>query len=176
MKILLMCEGTNEEELLELLLDNNKLIFKRDDLIGLKPYNIRNLKNPFIKSELKRYNKPVLIYRIGDTQTDKLSIPRDLEYIVKRENIFKYCTKPELEILLIINENMYSEFLKSKKSPKSFAKENIVFQRNYYDQSNEFLNNYYGGKRINLLVNNIKEYKRIKKHARDELYLADLLK
>ena len=76
MKILLMCEGTNEEELLELLLDNNKLIFKRDDLIGLKPYNIRNLKNPFIKSELKRYNKPVLIYRIGDTQTDKLSIPR----------------------------------------------------------------------------------------------------
>ena len=44
MKILLMCEGANEEKLLELLLDEGKLKFTRDDLIGLKPFNIRQLK------------------------------------------------------------------------------------------------------------------------------------
>ena len=56
-----MCEGANEEKLLELLLDNNKLIITRDDLIGRKPYHVRGLSNPYIKSELRRYNKEVLI-------------------------------------------------------------------------------------------------------------------
>lgn len=41
MRILLMCEGTNEEVILNILLDNNLLIFTRDELIGLKPYHIR---------------------------------------------------------------------------------------------------------------------------------------
>ena len=90
MKILLMCEGKNEETIMELLLDNNKLKFTRNDLIGLKPYNIRGLDNPFIKSELRLYNKEVLVYRVDDTQTDKLKIPNDINHIVKKENIYKY--------------------------------------------------------------------------------------
>ena len=43
-----MCEGKNEETIMELLLDNNKLNFTRNDLIGLKPFNVRQLKNPYI--------------------------------------------------------------------------------------------------------------------------------
>ena len=166
-----MCEGKNEEAIMELLLDNNKLKFTRNDLIGLKPYNIRGLDNPFIKSELRLYNKEVLIYRIGDTQNDKLKIPNDIKYIVKKENIFKYCTKPELEILLIINENLYQEYLKSKKSPKIFAKENIVYNGKYYDQSSQYLKNYYGLSRVKLLISNLYEYKRLKKHNKDFLQL-----
>lgn len=176
MKILLMCEGANEEKILEILLDSSKLTFSREDLIGRKPYNVRQLKNPFIKSELKRYNKPVYIYRIGDKQNDKLSIPNELKHIVFKENIFKYCTKPELEILLIINEKLYKEFLKSGKSPKKFAKENIIYNKKYYDNSTKYLENYYSGNRVQLLVDNLKEYKRIKKHDKEELFLAELLK
>ena len=171
-----MCEGKNEETIMELLLDNNKLKFTRNDLIGLKPYNIRGLDNPFIKSELRLYNKEVLVYRVDDTQTDKLKIPNDINHIVKKENIYKYSWKPELEILLIINENLYQEYLKSKKSPKTFAKENIIYKRRYYDQSSDFLKDYYSGSRIKMLINNLNEYKRLKKHNKDELFLADLLK
>ena len=40
MKYLLMCEGKNEETLIDILLDKNKLKITRDDLIGRKPYNI----------------------------------------------------------------------------------------------------------------------------------------
>jgi len=162
MKYLLMCEGTNEEKLIELLLDNSKLKLTRDDLIGRKPFNIRNLKNPFIKSELKRYNKEVVIYRIGDKQNDKFIIPNDLKYIVKKHNVYKYCTKPELEILLILNEKLYNEFKKGSKSPKGFAKERIIFNKKRYDQSSNYLISYYGGKRINMLVSNLKEYKKCK--------------
>lgn len=170
-----MCEGTNEETLVNLLLDNDKFIFTRDDLIGLRPYNIRQLKHPLIKSELKHFNEPILIYRIGDKQTDKLVIPKELKKQIFNENIYKYCTKPELEIILIIHENMIKEYNKSNRSPKSFAKDKIRLNGRKYDQSNGFLKRYYSN--ADDLVNDIMEYKRIKKdHKKEELYLADLLK
>lgn len=171
-----MCEGANEEKLLELLLDNRCLKITRDDLIGRRPYHIRGLDNPFIKSELRRYNSEVLIYRIGDKQNDKLKIPNELKDIVLNKNIYKYCTKPELEVLLIINDGKYKDFLKSGKSPKEYAKENIKLNKRYYDNSTLFYEDYYGGKRIKLLVSNIKEYKKLKRHKSDEYYLFDLLK
>ena len=86
MRILLMCEGTNEETLISALLDANAFKFTKDDLIGLKPYAVRDLN--YIKSELKLYGKPVKIYRIGDTQTDKLSIPKELNGIVNKKDIY----------------------------------------------------------------------------------------
>lgn len=176
MKYLLMCEGTNEETIMNLLLNNHKLVFSRDDLIGLKPYHIRNLKSATIKSELKHYNQPVIIYRIGDKQNDKLEIPSDLKHIVSEKNIFRYCTKPELEILMIINENLVSDFAKSKNTgdAKGFAKDKIKYNGRRYNQSSKFIEEYYEGN-IDHLVANLIEYKRIKKHKKDELYLADLL-
>ena len=175
MRILLMCEGTNEETLISALLDANAFKFTKDDLIGLKPYAVRDLN--YIKSELKLYGKPVKIYRIGDTQTDKLSIPKELNGIVNKKDIYKYCTKPELEILLIINEGLLKDYekVKSIESPKTFAKKNIKFNGKKYDQSSDFLPNYYSD--INKLIKNLKDYKKYKKkHNKDELYLADLLK
>ena len=64
MRILLMCEGQNEEVILNILLDANAFCFSRDDLIGRRPYPIRQLNNPTIKSELKHYGLPVKVYRI----------------------------------------------------------------------------------------------------------------
>ena len=179
MRIFLMCEGQNEEVLLNLLLEANALRFTRDDLIGERVYPIRQLNNPTIKSELKHYGMPVKVYRVGDKQTDKLSIPRDLKSIVLNKEIYKFCTKPELEMLLILNEGLEKEYekVKNEKSPKEFAKENIKYNGRKYDQSSEFLKEYYGGKNINNLINNIKKYKTYKKqHTKNELYLADLLK
>lgn len=77
-----MCEGTNEEVILNCLLDANALTFTRDDLIGRRPYPIRQLNHPTIKTELKHYGLPVKVYRIGDKQNDKLSIPKDIRNIV----------------------------------------------------------------------------------------------
>lgn len=70
MRILLLCEGQNEEVLLNLLLDVNALVFDRDDLIGRRVYPVRQLNNPTIKSELKHYGSPVKVYRVGDKQND----------------------------------------------------------------------------------------------------------
>ena len=139
MRYLIMCEGTNEEKLVELLIDNNKLKIKRSELIGLKPYNIRQLNNPTIINELIRYGERVIVYRIGDTQKDKLKIPIILKNIISSKDIYKYCTKPELEILLIINEELYQDYLKSKKRPKDYAKEKITYnKKNMTNQMNSY--------------------------------------
>ena len=40
----------------------------------------------------------------------------------------------------------------------------------------KFLLEYYSGKRVDLLIKKLKDYKHLKKHKKEELYLADLLK
>lgn len=179
MRILLLCEGSNEEVILNHLLDAQVLRFTRDDLIGRRPYPVRQLSNPIIKSELKNNGLPVKVYRVGDKQNDKLSIPRELKNIVSSKEIYKYCTKPELEMLLILNEGLEKEYekVKSIESPKAFAKKYIKFNGKKYDQSSSFFKDYYGGTNVNNLIENIKKYKTYKKqHNKDELYLADILK
>ncbi len=176
-KYLILCEGTDEKAIIDILLDKKKLIFDRSDLVGSVVYHARQIKNPVIIKELERFNKPVTTFRVGDKQSDKIEIPSHLKKILAQNRIFKYCTKPELEILLIINENLVDKFKKSKQSADNFAKSNIKFKGTSYSKSTKFYNEYYGGNRINNLVSNLIEYKRThKKHKKDEKYLADLLK
>ena len=178
MKRLIMCEGPNELGIMRILLKNDKLIFGEDDLIGLEPYHARQIKSSGqVRMQLNMYpGKDVLAMRVGDVQNETLKIPDD--YKNKIFKVEKYCTKPELEMLLIISENLVAEFEKTKSSvsPKKFAKQHIRCGRKKYDNSTRFYEEYYGSD-PDALVNAIREYKRIKgAHKKDELYLADLLK
>lgn len=177
MKYLIMCEGPNELEIIKILLEHNRLIFTKDDLLNLVPYHARQIgKNSAVKNALNLYPGEVQVLRIGDKLNDELKIPKD--YKERITTVKKYCTKPELEMLLIISEHQESSFekVKSSKSPKVFAKENIIYNRMRYDNSTAFYREYYG-QRIELLTETIQRYKHLKgKHQKDELYLADLLK
>lgn len=178
MKRLIMCEGPNELEIMRILLAHDQLIFKEDDLLGLTPYHARQITgNAQVRTELNIYpGHDVLIMRIGDVQKEKLKIPED--YKEKIIGIEKYCTKPELEMLLIIAEDMVSEFEKTKSSlsPKNFAKNNIKYGRKRYDNSTQFYRDYFSD-RPEILVDSIRKYKRLKgSHKKDELYLADIIK
>ena len=177
MKYLILCEGPNELEIIRMLLEHDKLIFREDDLLNLVPYHARQIeKNAAVKAALNLYHGDVHVLRIGDKLNDELKIPR--EYKEKIKDVKKYCTKPELEMLLIISENKHSDFekVKSRISPKMFRKENIVYNRIRYNNSTAFYREYYG-ERMELLVDTMKRYKQLKgKHQKDELYLADLLR
>lgn len=128
-------------------------------------------------TSLKLYDKKdVTVMRIGDKMSDKLVVPKEFQDKILK--IEKYCTKPELEILLIIGENLYSEFEKekSKISPKAFAKKHIRYNKNRYSGSSKFYSLYFED-RPDFLVQIIKEYKRrAGNHKKDEMYLADILK
>ena len=178
MKRLVMCEGPNELTLINILLENDALIFSEDDLLGLTAYHARQIKtNAQVRLALNLYNgNDVTVLRIGDTQTDRLSIPADFKEKICA--VEKYCTMPELEMLLIISEGLVKEYekVKSTVKPKAFAKEHIWYNRKQYDNSSRFYRDYYGND-CGKLINAIREYKRIRgSHKKDELYLADLLK
>lgn len=106
MKLLIMCEGPNEKEIIDILLEHSKLIFTADDLLGLVPYHARQIKiSGQVKAALNLYPDEVKVLRVGDTQSEKLTIPAEYKHKIVGED--RYCTKPELEILLIISEGLY---------------------------------------------------------------------
>lgn len=174
-KVLIICEGQNELEIINILLENNKLIYTMDDLVGLTAYHARQIdKSTMVQNNLNMYNGEVEVIRIGDGLTDKLRIPK--KYANKIISVKKYCTKPELEILLILSEGLYDNFqkVKSSKKPKDFAKENISIGRTKYKNQTKFYADYYGSN-VDLLVEAIRKYKSLNKNKKDELYLCDLL-
>lgn len=179
MKLLVMCEGPNEMAIVDMLLDAGCLNFSRDDLVGLAVYHARQLTAPVIKTALNIYPGEFEVYRIGDSMTDKLSVPAD--YQARIRGVRKFCTKPELEMLLIIAEDKEAEFErvkagKHKMKPKDFCKANVVHNRRRYDNSTQFYRDYFGT-HIGILMDVIMKYKQTHGgHKRDEEYLADLLK
>lgn len=64
---------------------------------------------------------------------DKLKINKEYKEFIKGQ--YKFCTKPELEILLIIVENKLNAFekTKSKIKPKEFCKKYVSFNNQKYD-------------------------------------------
>lgn len=171
-----MCEGANELTVINILLEHNKLKLPREDLLGLVPYHARQLdKSRQIQAIWSLHTSEVIIYRIGDKLSDNLRIPKELKKWVK--GVEKYCTLPELEILLIISEGKYNDYIKQKKkiSPKEYAKQYIYCNRMRYDNSSMFYKEYY--KDVDKLIQAIREYFMLhKSHKKDERYLAELLK
>ena len=179
MKLLVMCEGPNEKAVVDMLLDAGCMEFSEDDLVGLTVYHARQLTAPVIKTALSIYTGEFAVYRIGDSMTDKLPVPADYQGRIK--GVRKFCTKPELEMLLLIAEGKEAEFEKvkagkRKMKAKDFCKANVVHNRKRYDNSTQFYRDYFGSD-IGTLVEVIEKYKQSHgAHKKDEEYLADLLK
>ncbi len=177
MKYLVMCEGPNEVVIMELLLNNNLLKFDKNDLIGLEVYHARQLV-PYLISQIMLYNSSNFkIIRIGDKLSDNLKIPSKLKHILNKNQIIDCHTHSELEMLLIVNNNLFDKYnkVKSKIKAKDFAKENIVYNGKKYDNSSQFWYDYYSFN-IHSLVKDIKKCGKIGKKKKKEIFLKDLLK
>ena len=163
MKILLACEGQSEVYLLNGLIERGYLSFNCPLLLD-EPIHLRQLTEiaPIINS--LPVDEEIIVYRVGDTLKDALSLSK---FKMRSEYIksYKVCTKTEIEILVIINEGLYSEYIKSPKNmkPKSFVGKKLKdYNPGIYFSEHDMLNA-------------LREYKRIKKHNKDEMYLIDLI-
>ena len=66
MKYLIMCEGPNEREIVNILLENNLLKFTEDDLLGLTTYHARQIASSGqVKTELNIYPGEVVVRHEG---------------------------------------------------------------------------------------------------------------
>lgn len=163
MKILPACEGPSEVYLLKSLIDRGYLSFDCPLLLE-EPIKLRQLDEiaPIINS--LPVNEEIIVYRIGDTLKEELSLKK---FKLRKQFIetYRICTKTEIEILVILHEGLYDDYIKSHRDikPKSYLQSVMrdYDPKTYFEKHDVF--------------EDIREYKRIKKHQKDELYLFDLL-
>lgn len=163
MKIVLACEGKTEVCLIKDLIERGILSFN-SEIIYEEPLVLRQLDKikPLIVT--LPLDEDILVFRIGDTLTDEMSL-KGLEIRMEHIRIYKICTKPEIEILVIIQEGFWTEYNNSEfcGDPKQFLKS----KKFSFDPNTYFLQNG--------MIDSIVKYKKYKKHKKEEYYLADLI-
>lgn len=140
MKLLIMCEGPNELEVVKLLLESDRFTFTRDDLVGLVPYHARQIAtSTAVKNALSIYQGDFEVLRIGDKLSDELKMPA--EYKSRNKGIKKYCTKPEIEMLFIIAEDKVADYTTQVCTNDIFVCFTTLFARNKLYKSIDILVN-----------------------------------
>lgn len=163
-----LCEGTAEETIMNILLDNDLLIFDRSMLIEEKPLRVRKGAD-FEKRYLRKgFSKPVTVIRILDSRREKFRLSKEYEQKVQVINVI---TSPEIEMLIIHSEGKYKEFEKSGLKPSDFCKQKLGYKN---VKSAGFIRKYFSDPL--LLVDAIREHSKKTKRFKREYLLNDILK
>ena len=163
-----ICEGGAETAIMNMLLDQNKLIFSRDELLEgeiLKTRKGKNFETRYLK---KDFAGKIKVYRVLDSRRENFKISKAYQHKVEIVNVI---TAPEIEMLIICNEGKYLDFEKRKNmSPSEYCK-SILKMKNV--KSVSFVKEYFSD--ISVLEKSLYEYKRISKVRKDEKTIYDLL-
>ena len=157
-----MTEGKTELAFLEVLLEKNILKFNKEELLMEEIFHSRQIEGE-IKGyiQLLNYQDKVFIYRVGDGLKDKLIIPSTI-LSEKIDGVIDISTTPEFEILFILNENLFEEYLKVKSTMKasSFYK----LHNKHYKKQYNFVYEYFSKMSNQEIINLIDLY--VRKHGK----------
>ena len=163
-----ICEGSAENAIMDILLDNNLLIFTREELLDEKVIRCRDGKR-FEERYLRKVpEEKVSVIRILDSRRENFKVSKAYEYMVDVINVI---TAPEIEMLIIFSEDKYREFKKSGRKPSEFCKEAL---RMTNVKSYSFVKEYFADPAA--LVGAIKKYHEMSKIRKGEYTLLNLLK
>lgn len=168
-----ICEGSAERAILDLLLDDHKLIFEREELIEEEVLKCRSGKE-FEKRYLRKgFNDKITIYRILDSRNEKFNLDKAQESKVDVKNVI---TAPEIEKLIICNEGKIKDYERESRKnpalkPSTYCK---VFLKYPDVKSYNFVTKYFSN--MEVLLHALHEYRRISKIRTNEMALWDLLK
>ena len=171
----ILCEGSAEEAIIELLLMNNCLIIENDEsLLNEGPIRTRSA-DQFVNKHLGfSFKAPINVYRIIDSKNENFNLSKKNQKIFEGKLIIhNIITKPEVEILIIIAEGHFDNYSrkKSKIKPSEYCK-NILKMKGV--KSYHYVMAYF--ENIDKLITSLIQYERyIGKHGNEES-LVDLLK
>lgn len=163
-----ICEGSAERAIMELLLDSNKLIFNNEQLLEEEIIRIRGAKKFEERYLRKGFSEKITVLRILDSRKENFNLSKAYKDKVDVINII---TAPEIEMLIICNEDKYGEFKKYGMKPSDFCKIKLKFSN---VKSYDFVKGYFSD--IDKLLSSINEYKRVSNIPKREDTLFDLLK
>lgn len=161
-----ICEGASEQAIMELLLENNILVFDEilDDKI-IRTRSAKNFENEYLR---KGFKQKITILRILDSRNENFKLSKLYE---KKVSVINVITAPEIEMLIIHAENKYEEYKKTKIKPSDYCKINLRISN---VKSYEFIREYFSD--IQVLIGAIQKYKKRASIPKGEYSLYDLLK
>lgn len=172
---MIMTEGSDELAFVNILLSKGILKFKKEELLMEDVYHARQITGELVSYiQMLPGEDTVSVYRIGDKLTDELIIPKS---ILKSKISGKYdiSTMPEFEILFILNEGLYEEYLKSKsiKKPSVFYKE----RNKKYKKQSSFVTEYFESMAGDDIVSLLRLYakKHGHSHKKNQLSLEEIV-
>ena len=169
-----MAEGGAETAILDILLDNDLLVFSREALYQKKilpRVGGREFADRYLRYGL---SKPLFLFRVIDSKAEKFRLPTAYQ---KKVTDYRILTRPEIEMLIIISEGKYTEYeryrnsRKSENRPSDFCVEKLRLKD---VKKPKFVNDYFADPEK--LVSAIREYRRVHKQEKGDYSIFDLLK
>ncbi len=170
-----ICEGGAERAIIYILLDNRLLIFSREQLLDEKIIRCRTGEEFERRYLRKSFKDKISVIRVLDSKKENFKLGKAYQYMVDVINII---TAPEIEMLIICNENKFNEFNRSqyKKPTSDFCKSclKMASVKKY-----EFVHNYFSDP--NTLISAIRKHHRLSNLKkldcdRGQYTLLDILK
>lgn len=163
-----ICEGSAENAIMDILLDHGLLIFDREEMLEEEVIRCREGKKFEEKYLRKGFMDKISVVRILDSRREEFKLSKAY---AGKVDVINVITAPEIEMLIIFNEDKYKELKKSGKKPSRFCKEDLrMAEVKTYD----FVKNYFSDPKV--LVAAIKKYHEISKLQKGEFTLLDLLR
>lgn len=166
-----LCEGTAEEDIMKWLLEENKLVFSKEQMIEQKPLRIRSAKVFQKKYLTVEYGaKKIKVIRILDSKNERFKLAK---CYADKVSVINIITAPEIEILAIIKAKDYQKYTnkyKSQYKPSDYCKM-FLGLKNVKEKG--FIKKYFCD--INTLIDCIKEYDQLSSDN-DFISLSSLLK
>ena len=163
-----ICEGAAESAIIDILVDNDLLIFSRSEMLDESVIRCRNAKRFEERYLRKGFDDQISVVRILDSRREEFRLSKAYAHKIDVINVI---TAPEIEMLIIHNEGAYEQFKRSGKKPSDFCKIDL---RMHDVKSYDFVKEYFSDP--DTLVRAIKEYRRVANIPNGEYTLLDLLK
>ncbi len=163
-----ICEGAAENAIMDILLDNDLLIFTREEMLEEEILHCRDGRRFEEKYLRKGFMDKISVIRILDSRRENFKLSKAYEHKVDVINVI---TAPEIEMLIIFSEDKYKEFKKSGKKPSDFCKEDLKMTG---VKAYSFVKNYFSDPVVLLAA--IRKYHEMSKIRKGEYTLLDLLK
>lgn len=163
-----ICEGAAEAAIIDILVDNELLIFSRSEMLDERVIRCRSAKRFEERYLRKGFDNQISVVRILDSRREEFRLSKAYAHKIDVVNVV---TAPEIEMLIIHNEGVYERFKRSGKKPSDFCKIDL---RMHDVKSYDFVKAYFNDPEI--LVKAIKEYRRTANIPNGEYTLLDLLK
>lgn len=165
-RVACLCEGSAEQAILDILLENNVLIF--NELLDDKILRVRSAKN-FEEQYLRKGNLgDITVYRVLDSRKENFNLSPLYKGKVTVINVI---THPEIEILYIHSVNKFEDFRKSKLKASEYCRTVLKVKK---IKSYDFVKNTFSD--ISKLISVIQMYKTKSITPKGECTLFDIIK